>query len=774
MGCVILLAVVQAPVSAEPLVISIGELDSAINELESVPDAISRLALRKIQEELNASNFVLGDGEILFTSSDADITVESGCTRTEIRTLDTSIALASNSSLSLTLASLYEPVLLSLELDTRVSVNGRAKQVVGFRLGSCQELAEDNFSFTADGSATLFLQLELVLNPTMDSAQQVLLIEPVVNLTGELSNKVVRVNVEDSILRNLLEDFLEDEIDDALADSQIVAAIGEIQEELNAALDAELDEGKLTLELPAPNDEQIEALYDLLSPEADFLLSRGYLRVERVALLAALILGDEQRITDIVSNAAQCEAAGLLQVELEHKPVYQLNALGCQSTQVPNADSIFSVDNADLRLFGDAQCQRPIDYIETTTAEYCATVLDVQRLGNADSFSDELGHWTLSPGTQFDIGAVPLGGLKQPFTQRVSYKTINTAMGECSLEMRVHRDTPLDSNSPSDLAPRQAVIAFHGGSWQRRSSGALGVESMATQFVNAGFVVFAPFYRLIGTDEGNEACNDATLEQVIDDAYDALDWVQENGSQYGVSGKPVLFGQSAGGHLAAVMAVERPDDVGSSVLFYAPTDFAEFARRLLNGELVTRTGQGILEAVVGQTLETLDVQSPIIQRNALAARVAQSDSPSPPFFLLHGSRDTVLPVSQSVRMCNAIAGNPDSGPASSLVGENSPLRQVVNCGADGSELHLIAEGEHALDLCIADELCLAGSPESAALTSDSIRYMLEWVKTSSLDNGLQDDQVLGVSTGQSSGSIAIFSLLFLCVANILRRRSSVA
>jgi len=51
----------------------------------------------------------------------------------------------------------------------------------------------------------------------------------------------------------------------------------------------------------------------------------------------------------------------------------------------------------------------------------------------------------------------------------------------------------------------------------------------------------------------------------------------------------------------------------------------------------------------------------------------------------------------------------------------------VNCADDGSELHLITEGEHALDRCIADELCLAGSPQSAAKESDSVQRMLTWL-----------------------------------------------
>ncbi|MDB4223682.1 alpha/beta hydrolase, partial [Granulosicoccus sp.] len=608
----------------------------------------------------------------------------------------------------------------------------------------------------------------LQLNPALDRDGRTLLIRPEVALSGNLIKQGITVDVSDSLLRSILEDFLEDEIDDALNNAQIVGAIKDLEQDLTDALAEQLEDGAITLELPSPTDEQIDTLYALLSPNADFSLSLGFMRTERVALLAALIVNDTDGIEEIISDAVQCEAAGILQTSLLHESVYRLGDQGCQLSQIPTT-SANELGTTTQSWFVDAQCQLPLDYFETSTVDYCTQVLDTQRLGNADSFEDELGRWTLSPGTRFDIGAVPLSGKQQPFTQRVNYKSVFTAMGECSLEMRIHSAVPTSNVAPAASGSQRAVIAFHGGSWQRRSSGALGIESMSTQFVNEGYVVFAPFYRLIGTDEGNAACNDATLTDVLEDANDALSWVQNNGADYGVQGKPVLFGQSAGGHLAAVLAVERPDEITNAVLFYAPTDFAEFARQLRDGEVTSATGQGILEAVVGQTLETLDLQDPLIQRNALAARVVNAPASLPPFFLLHGQEDSVLPVSQSIRMCNALAGNPEAGSADRIDISTGTLRSIVSCGNKGSELHLIAEGEHALDLCIAEELCLSGSPASAALTTDSINSMLNWISEASADSALLQDDDLAFSTGSSGGLFGYWGLLLLLLGNSTRR-----
>ncbi len=745
------------PVNAETIRVSIADLDNAIYEMDTQPDALSRLALQKIQNALNDAELTLGAGELIYSDSQTDLNVNSGCTRTEIRSLDTNIALASNSALSVTLDTLYQPIQLSIELDTSISVVGRAKQIIGVRLGSCQELGNDNFSFDASGTAQLSLQLELRLNPSLNDQQQLLTLRPEVSLEGRLEKQNINVDVDDSLLRSLLEDFIEDEIDDAFDDAQIVQALTELEQRLRDSIESELDDGRIQLELPSATDEQVNSLYALLTPQADFSLSLGYMRTQRVALLAALIVGDEAGVQAIISHAVQCEVAGVLQTTMTHQPVYQLNASGCEATQIPT----LGADEDDMAYYEDAQCQTSLDFYATNTVQYCTQVLDTERLGNAASFTSELNRWTLSPGTRFDVGALPLAGKQQPFTQRVNYKTVPTGMGECSLEMRIH------SASPNAVAstPSKTLIAFHGGSWQRRSSGALGLEAFAAQFVDNGYVVFVPFYRLIGTAEGNEACNDASLEQVLDDAHDALTWVQDNGSRYGVVDKPVVFGQSAGGHLAAVLAVERPTEVASAVLFYAPTDFAEFARQLLEGEIETVTGQGILEAVVGETLETLDVQLPLIQRNSLAARVVDRQGIAPPFFMLHGIEDSVLPVSQSVRMCNALAGNPEEGPASNLTEQPDTLRSIVNCGEAGSELHLITEGEHALDLCIAEELCLSGSAQSAALTADSVSHMLDWIRTAQADPALLQDSTGSTSSG-SLGYLGIVSLLLM----FLRRR----
>jgi acetyl esterase/lipase len=157
--------------------------------------------------------------------------------------------------------------------------------------------------------------------------------------------------------------------------------------------------------------------------------------------------------------------------------------------------------------------------------------------------------------------------------KQLHYKTITGlphGSGTCELEMRVYKS---DVNA-QDLKP---LLALHGGTWRHRGFSFFGLEAGISQFTERGFVVFAPFYRLVGESDGNTECNGASWREVTADVASALDWIKANGSALGASNDRInLFGQSAGAHLAAWLASHRPNDVWKTMMFYAPTDALEF------------------------------------------------------------------------------------------------------------------------------------------------------------------------------------------------------
>ncbi len=731
--------------AAATVSVSLGELDQALNSAREEPDAVQRLVLGNIQERLNSAGLNFTAGELLYQNMIVDRVVEDGCTSTRILEMQTDIALSGDTGIALSFDSLFDPLLFSLDLDARLDAQGRARQVFGFRLGECISLGSDSFDFAATGPLNLSLSLSVTLNPVW-IADDVLRVTPLVTLDGQLREGRINVSVDDTILRSFLEDFIEDEIDELLGEDRIRSEIDRLQQKIDQQLRDSLNvegdvSGFIDVSLPSSSDDQILALYELLTPQARFPLTESFLRSRRLEILAALILDDQDALTDLLSNAAECELGNVLQIPLSPRPVFQQNGLACERIDTPQTQGTY---------FSDSSCLESFEFTPTSLAQYCQTALNSDRLGNPESNGGVLNSWTLSPGTRFDLSAVSLQGKPQPYVQSRSYKSVATVAGECQLEMRVYTDQPNSQN-------RQPLIALHGGSWQRRGSGFLGIENMATHFVDQGFVVFAPFYRLIGDSDGPAACQNATLDEILADVNSALDWVNVEGPAFGATGKPVAFGQSAGGHLALSLGVNRPQDIDRMVLFYPPTDFADFIEQVQLGEYVGEQGQRVIEAVTASaSLDMLSTESALVAQNSFPSIVAGQPADFPPVFLLHGESDSLLPFRQSVRLCNAYAGSPDAGPALLTMNTES-ARLVYSCDQPGSQLHLIAEGEHALDVCISDELCLAGSPGSAAATAESINEMLSWSADPLLGLPAADD----AGGAGAPGLYGLFLLLLL-------------
>ena len=728
-------------VIAETVTVNIADLGNALVASREEPDAIRRLLLEEIQQKLDELDLQLVDNELLLRDEIANEVIEDGCTNTEILNLVTEVTLSGDTGITIDIESLFDPVKLSLTVAANVESIGRVRQVFGFRLGSCIEVGTDSFDFEAVGPIDLQLDLSVALNPEwIDNS--ILRVTPTIAVEGELRESNVSVDVDDSLLRGLLESFLQDEVDDLFSTERLQELLADLQQDLNDSLGGDSSDGSVDIELPPSDDEQIMALYELLTPQARFPLTADFLRDNRLEIIASLIFDDQDRIVEILENAAFCELTDKLQVSLPLDDVYQILDGSCVVADMSQAGTRFS----------DAACTDSFDYFPTSFSEFCATSLDSDRLGNAQSNSFELERWTLSPGTRFEVGALPLAGKKQPYVQRVNYKNAAGSGGNCALEMRIYKDNPDSEN----LKP---LIALHGGSWQNRGTGFLGVETMATHFVDQGFAVFAPFYRLVHDSDGTPECHNASFDELLSDVTDAFDWVRRNSEQFGAVGKPVLFGQSAGGHLAAYLAVQQPAEVDRAALFYAPTDFSDFGSQIQSGAYTNTTGINSMVRVTGIDVEEFSVQDPVVMANTFPAIVASQPENFPPMFLLHGESDTLLPSRQSVRMCNGLAGDVEGGPAPFDLNTSSVSRSFT-CDDRGSQLHLIAEGEHTLDLCLSDELCFAGSPASASATADVVQQMLEWASKDSLVAlpALSDEQT---KTGGGSFGGMFFVLFVL-------------
>ncbi len=141
----------------------------------------------------------------------------------------------------------------------------------------------------------------------------------------------------------------------------------------------------------------------------------------------------------------------------------------------------------------------------------------------------------------------------------------------------------LDVHAPPFPGPHPVLVAFHGGAWiygMREN-----LRRAARYLARQGFVVFNCSYRL---------ARDHPFPAGVQDAVCALRWVHRHAAEYGGDpGRIGVWGDSAGGHLSAVIAAARhapavqPEcacttcesvPVEAAVHFYGVYDFERFAR----------------------------------------------------------------------------------------------------------------------------------------------------------------------------------------------------
>ncbi|MDB4223463.1 alpha/beta hydrolase [Granulosicoccus sp.] len=455
-------------------------------------------------------------------------------------------------------------------------------------------------------------------------------------------------------------------------------------------------------------------------------------------------------LSEIFQNALACSLVEPLMARGEPAQLFTLEESLCVSVG-PN-------ENRNADYYQDAACSIPVNFSPTSLYSYCELLLDPSTLGEGDGIVPD--QWTLSPGTRLDLGARTLDDVAQPYLQRTIYRNVDTAGGTCNLEMRIYSPRP-------GITQQGSLLAFHGGSWSARGFGFFGLELTIPHFVEQGFVVFAPFYRLLGTSEGSTECNNSSITQIVEDAEAALEWVRVNASTYGGTEKPVVFGQSAGAHLALSLAVNQSESVVAGVLLYPPTDFTDFALRVQNGFYKNTQGVSILERVIGLSAAEADLNASPIPENSFPIRIVESGLKLPPLLMIHGMADDLVEARQSIRMCDALAGREllaVDAPTPSL----TQLREFISCG-EGSSLQLIREGKHALDVCVADiriatDLCPSGSSQSRQEVSLAITDAATFA-SDAVGSQLQP----AARSGGGAASLLAFIGLFLSLSFRLTR-----
>jgi acetyl esterase/lipase len=190
---------------------------------------------------------------------------------------------------------------------------------------------------------------------------------------------------------------------------------------------------------------------------------------------------------------------------------------------------------------------------------------------------------------------------------------------------------------PDASAP--VLLQIHGGAWvfgQKTGQ----AYPLLSHLAERGWIGVAINYRLSPR---------STWPDQIIDVKRALAWIKANIASYG--GDPnfvVLTGGSAGGHLTALAALTANDpvfqpgfeeadtSVQGAVPFYGVYDFTN---RDGNGraDMIPFLEQKVMKSALADDAERWQTASPLYRVRADA----------PPFFVLHGSNDTLAPVEQA-------------------------------------------------------------------------------------------------------------------------------
>jgi acetyl esterase/lipase len=191
------------------------------------------------------------------------------------------------------------------------------------------------------------------------------------------------------------------------------------------------------------------------------------------------------------------------------------------------------------------------------------------------------------------------------------------------------------------------ILWIHGGSWETGSKDHCPLKFMATQDV----AVVSFNYRLI---------SEAPFPAQIHDCKGVVRWVRAHAFDYNLDPKHVgVIGVSAGGHLAALLGTTannallegttggnncQSSRVQAVCALYPPTDL----NKMVTNPRERRSPKAVVARLLGGPLEgNLD-------KAALASPATHASRDSSPFFLMHGERDRLVPVDQSILLDEAL------------------------------------------------------------------------------------------------------------------------
>ncbi len=200
----------------------------------------------------------------------------------------------------------------------------------------------------------------------------------------------------------------------------------------------------------------------------------------------------------------------------------------------------------------------------------------------------------------------------------------------------------LDLYLPANAKGKVPLVIFvHGGGWISNDKYAdMGyMKKTIAEIVSSGFALASIDYRL---------ATQAVFPALIQDCNRATSFLYDNANKYGLDRtRFAVMGFSAGGHLASLMGLAKNNNVAA---FFMPKTTKAFSFKAVvdfygPSELTSLKSSEDPKSPEATLIGAAPLARPDLAK--VASPVTYVDKNDPPFLILHGEKDNIVPNQQS-------------------------------------------------------------------------------------------------------------------------------
>ena len=239
---------------------------------------------------------------------------------------------------------------------------------------------------------------------------------------------------------------------------------------------------------------------------------------------------------------------------------------------------------------------------------------------------------------------LPVVAQQRPFTPPPGIQVAKDLVYASTPEKELKLDVYRAKSAGKEKLP--LVVWIHGGGWRNGSKDA---PRMAVRLAERGYVVASINYRL---------SHEAIFPAQIHDCKAAIRWLRAHADDYGISaGRVGVWGSSAGGHLVALLgtsggvkdlegsvnpaARDFSSRVQAVVDYFGPTDLLQMDAHSISDRLIHDAPDSPESRLIGGPIQ--EHPEKVMRANPITY-VTPDD---PPFLIVHGDKDPLVPHHQS-------------------------------------------------------------------------------------------------------------------------------